>query len=229
MTDNRLSPKYLCPLVLAFSLAACDTTQEYASIDPGSETARSRARLEVPPDLVSTSSDSLIQSQQQVETSEEVLPEPEGLGVERNDQEGWVQAQAPADQVWNRLISHWGALGVDLLVANPKTGVMETEWVKPPKSKHEGSQSFADNTLDKLLGRLIDSPTSLDKFILRLEKVEDDLTRVYVSHKGLKKIQTVEASVARNAEWEWVETDEDPEKVKRALSSVIYGLEAGSS
>jgi len=229
MTDNRLSPKYLWPLVLVFSLTACDTTREYGSIDPGSETARSRARLEVPPDLVTTTSDSLIQSQQQVQTSEEVLPEPEGLEVKRNDQEGWVEVQAPADQVWNRLVSHWGALGVDLLVADPKTGTMETEWVKPPRSRHEGSDSFADNALDKMLGRLIDSPTSLDKFMLRLEKIEDDVTRVHVSHKGIKKIQTEEASLARNANWEWVETEEDPEKVKRAMSSVIYGLEAGSS
>lgn len=221
--------KYLCPLVLALSLTACGTAREYSSIDPGNETARSRARLEVPPDLVNTTSDSLIQSQQQVETTEEVLPEPKGLKVERNDREGWVEAQAPADQVWNRLVSHWGALGVDLVVADPKTGVMETDWVKPAKSKHEGTESVTENALDKILGRLIDSPTSLDKFTLRLERVEDNRSRVYVSHKGIKKIQTEEASLARNADWEWVETEEDPEKVKRALSSIVYGLDAGAS
>lgn len=229
MTIIHNVPKYLFPLVLVFSLAACDTTREYGSIDPGSETARSRARLEVPPDLVNTTSDSLIQNQQQVETSEEVLPEPEGLKVERNDKEGWVDVQAPADQVWNRLISHWGALGVDLLTADPKSGVMETEWVKPPKSKYEGSGSLTEDTLDKMLGRLIDSPTSLDKFTLRLEKIEDNRTRVHVSHKGIKKIQTSESGLARNAEWEWVETEEDPEKVKRALTSIVYGLDTGSS
>lgn len=229
MNTIRLLFQCLCIPTLAVSLAACDTTSKYSSIDPGSDTARSRARLEVPPDLVSTTSDSLKTSQQQVEP-EQVLPEPpKELKIERNDAEGWVEVQMPADQVWNRLVSYWGALDVDLVSADPKVGVMETEWVKPPKSKYEARGSFSDNALNQILGKLIGAPTSLDKFTLTLDRVSDDRTRIHVAQKGIKKIQTVEAGVARNAEWEWVETDEDPEKVKRALSSIIYGLNNSAS
>lgn len=225
----RVSLKSICLLVLALSLAACGKTDTYSSIEPGHESARSRADLELPPDLTQNSSDRLAATQaDQDTTGEEVLPEPEGLNVERNDEEGWLEVDAPADQVWRKLIAHWGALGVDLAVSNPTEGIMETDWVEPGDSE-DRSSDFAGTVINQFLGRLFDETTALDKYTLTLERISADRTRVNVAHRGMKKIQTQRATVATNAQWDWVETEEDPDKIRRALSSIVYGLTNGAS
>lgn len=218
-----------CPLMLAFFLAACGNTDTYSSIEPGHESARSRANLELPPDLSTTSSDALTANQTAAEPrSEEVLPEPEGMNVERNDEEGWLKVEAPADRVWRRLVAHWGALGVDLVVSNPGEGIMETDWVKPGTSNEEES-NLGKQLVDQFLGKVFDENTALDKYTLTLQRLGDNRTRIDVAHRGIKKIQTQRSSVGTNADWDWVETDEDPGKIRRALSSIVYGLRGGTS
>jgi outer membrane protein assembly factor BamC len=225
----RFLLKAACPLVLAFFLAACGNTDTYSSIEPGQESARSRANLELPPDLSTTSSDALAANQAAAEArSEEVLPEPEGLDVKRNDAEGWLEVDAPADQVWRRLIAHWGALGVDLVVSNPGEGIMETDWVKPATAEKEESH-LGQVLVDQFLGKLFDENTALDKYTLTLQRLDENRTRIDVAHRGIKKIQTQRSSVGTNADWDWVETEEDPAKIKRALSSIVYGLRGGTT
>lgn len=231
MNTMRFSLKFVCLLVLALSVAACGRTNTYGSIEPGQETARSRANLELPPDLTQTSSDRLAsqanQADQDSET-EEVLPETKGLNVKRNDEEGWLEVDAPADQVWRRLVAHWGALGVDLVVSDPAEGVMETDWVEPAGSNEE-EPALTDKLLNQFLGKLFDETTALDKYTLTLQRTDNNRTRIDVAHRGIRKIQTQRSTVATNAEWDWVEIEEDPDKIKRALSSIVYGLRNGAS
>lgn len=218
-------------LVVAVSLASCGSTETYSSIEPGAESARSRANLELPPDLVSSSSDALAatQAQQEQETrSEEVLPEPEGMEVTRNDEEGWIEVDAPPERVWRKLVAHWGALGVDLVVSNPKEGIMETDWVEPAQS-NKGEPGLTDKVIGQFLGRLFDEITALDKYTMTLQRTDQGGTRINVAHRGIKKIQTQKTTVGTNAEWDWVETEEDPDKIRRALSSITYGLANGTS
>lgn len=216
-------------LVVAILLASCGNTETYSSIEPGTETARSRANLELPPDLQTSSSDALAATQAEQQTrSEEVLPEPEGMAVTRNDEEGWIEVDAPPDRVWRKLVAHWGALGVDLVVSNPEEGIMETDWVEPTQS-NKAEPGLTDKVIGQFLGRLFDEVTALDKYTLMLQRTDQDGTRIDVTHRGIKKIQTQRTTVATNAEWDWVETEEDPDKIRRALSSITYGLANGTS
>lgn len=231
MNTTRFSLKLVCLLVLALSVAACGRTNTYGSIEPGQETARSRANLELPPDLTQTSSDRLAAQAEQASQDSEaeaVLPETRGLNVQRNDEEGWLEVDAPADQVWRRLVAHWGALGVDLVVSNPTEGIMETDWVEPAGSNEE-DPALTDKLLNQFLGKLFDETTALDKYTLTLQRTDENRTRIDVAHRGIKKIQTQRATMATNAQWDWVETEEDPDKIKRALSSIVYGLRNGAS
>jgi len=229
MNSNRFLIQSACMLVAAISLSACESTKEYSSIEPGDAAARSRANLELPPDLISTSSDALAsRATEESATETEVLPETRELNVERNDAEGWLEVDASPDRAWRMLESHWGALGVDLVVADPEAGIMETDWVEPPKAE-DGEESFTTNLVKQFLGQLVDDTTALDKYTIQLERVDEGRTRINVTHRGIRKIQTRKANIATNAEWEWVETDEDPQKVKRALSSIVYGLRNSTS
>jgi len=232
MNMTRLLSRTLCLMMLGVFLAACGNTKEYRSIEPGQETQRSRANLELPPDLAGTSSDRLQATSTSADESaaleEEVLPEAQGLKIERHDAEGWLEVEAPAEQVWRRLVAHWGALGVDLVVSDPKAGIMETDWVEPAKSNEE-DPGLVSNVVKQFLGQLVDETTALDKYTITLERLDAERTRIDVAHRGIKKIQTQRATIATNAEWEWVETEEDPDKIRRALSSIVYGLENGTS
>lgn len=228
MTTIRFLCKATCLCVLAVLLVSCGETRTYSSIEPGSQSARSGSRLELPPDLVDTTGDSLATNQSGQNTqAEEVLPETEEFNVTRNDQEGWLEVDAPADQVWRKLVGYWGSLGVDLIVSDPKTGTMVTDWVKPGKSKQD-NQGFGGTLLSQIMGTALGGPTSLDKYTVTLERRGESRTRIHVSHTGRKKIQTQISSVLTSAEYEWVETDEDPEKVRRAMTSIVYGLESSS-
>lgn len=231
MNTMRFSLKFACLLVLALSVAACGKTNSYGSIEPGQETARSRANLELPPDLTQTSSDRLAAQAAQADQDNEateVLPETGGLNVERNDEEGWLEVDAPAEQVWRRLVAHWGALGVNLVVSNPTEGIMETDWVEPASSNEE-EPALTDKLLNQFLGKLFDETTALDKYTLTLQRTDDNRTRIDVAHRGIRKIQTQRSTIATNAQWDWVEIEEDPDKIKRALSSIVYGLRNGAS
>lgn len=229
MNKSRFLVKSLFLSAIGVILAACAGTGSYSSIEPGSTPARSPASLELPPDLVDTSSDALTTRQTGEEAStREVLPETKTLDVERNSAEGWLEVSVSADQVWNKLVSYWGSLGVDLVESDPTTGTMQTDWVKSAKSK-QSDQGLAGNVLNQLKGLFVGGPTSLDKYTLRLERRDESRTRIHVSHTGLKKIQTRASSVATSAEYEWVETEEDSEKVERMMSSIIFGLDADAS
>lgn len=233
MNISRLPCKFLCLLILATSLAACGKTKEYSSIEPGAATARSRANLEVPPDLVDTTSDNLEVSEAGTAPEDnardsDVLPEDAKLDITRNDAQGWVDVDAPVDQVWRQLVSYWGSLGVDLVVNNPEAGIMETDWVEPAASDKAGGD-LTGNLVNSFFGKLFDETTALDRYTLRLERQGGDTTRIHVAHRGIRKIQTQRTTIATNAEWEWVETEEDPKKVSRAISSIIYGLKGQTS
>lgn len=231
MTTIRSPIKFpVGPLVLLAvisTLVSCGGTRSYSSIEPGYQSARSRGNLELPPDLVDTSNDTLAhnsQQAQQKQKQEEVLPPTKNIHVTRNDKEGWLEVDEPADTVWRQLEGHWGALGVDLVIDDPKSGVMETDWVKPARSKQD-KEGVTAGMFDKFMGRLVDAPTSLDKYTIRLERKGKSLTRIHVTQKGVKKIQTEKGGLATFDQWEWVETDQDPNKVRQALSSIEYGLD----
>jgi hypothetical protein len=218
--------RLLVMLGLALWLTACGGNRKYSSIEPGYQSARSRGNLELPPDLVNTSNDTLAQNSQetQKQEKEKVLPPTKNIHITRNDKEGWLEVDEPADKVWQQLVGHWGALGVDLVVSNPKSGIMETDWVKPPSAPKD-KQGVTAGMFDKFMGRLVDAPTSLDKYTMRLERKGPSRTRVYITQKGIKKIQTEKGGFATFENWTWVATDEDPNKVRLALASIEYGLE----
>jgi len=222
------TPSLLFALLVALMLTGCGNTKTYSSIDPSTADARSGGRLEIPPDLEGSTSDSVLASQaRQDAASSQVLPEPEDLEVERNDTEGWIEVDLPIDRAWSRLVAYWGALGVDLVVADPKLGLMETDWVIPAGDSPQ-KQPFHKALMDQIRGALTGGPTALDRYAIELERRGDSRTRISVSHRGRKKIETQKSNIANPAQYDWVETEENPKKVQRALSSIVYGLESGA-
>lgn len=229
---RRSFPALVCVLTAVLALPSCGPSkQEFGSLEQGTSGGeRYRSGLEVPPDLVDTSSDTIVANRAEQESQpRQVLPEIEDLRVERSDEEGWLEVNADADVVWRRLVDHWHSLGVTLVEANSTTGTMETDWVLPPGADEDASRGMFADVLGQLLPKVFDQATALDKYTLQLERKDGPRTRINVSHRGLKKVQTQQATKQYNEEYEWVETDEQPAKIRRVLTSLAYGLQGETS
>lgn len=221
--------------VLSILLVACSGSRDkYDTINPkdGGKGitlgGKPKSKLELPPDLVNTSNATIVQLEEYTEAN--VVPETIGVTVQKNGDERWLEIDAPAEEVWPKLVRYWGLLGAKLVVNDPKTGIMETDWVHQEKDDDKKKGGFAGtNLLISLLVDITDQETSLDKYTMRVERQNGNQTLVYLSHRGSKKIQIGQSSIASHLEWEWVETEQDPEKVRIVLQSVSYSFDPESA
>ncbi len=113
-----------------------------------------------------------------------VLPAPPKARIERSGSQRWLAVEADADKVWPTVRQFWQEQGFVLTVESPTTGVLETDWAE---NRAKLPMDFIRNTL----GRVIDSIYSTgerDKFRTRLERSGDNLTEVYVSHRGMVEV-----------------------------------------
>lgn len=184
----------LCQLLSACdSIPFIDTTPDYKGA------GRSRP-LEVPPDLTSISSNDTYnvpgattysdyaQGQAaQAEQREQILPNPEGVRMERAGSQRWLVVEAPPEKIWPAIRDFWAELGFAVRVENPQTGVMETEWVDPSTI----TKDEKGNYLDKFQGWLdrLNTLQNRQKFRTRIDRgVEPNTTEIYLSHRSVADV-----------------------------------------
>jgi outer membrane protein assembly factor BamC len=169
-----------------------------------------------------------------------VLPQPEGMRVQRDGSERWlVVDDQPPEKLWPLLKEFWQQNGFLVKTESPQSGVMETEWAQSrPRVPQTGIRA--------LLGRATDQTytTSLrDKFRTRLERTADGKgTEVYISHFGMEEVYTNKdpaSGVADQTRWQprppdpgreaeflqllMVRLGEQPERAAEAVKSAGAG------
>lgn len=181
------------------TLAGCDSipfidnTSDYKGASRGKP-------LEVPPDLTALSTDDAYavpgsttysaynqdQGSQQEQT-EVLLPEADSVKFERAGSQRWLVVKAPAEKVWPVVREFWTDLGFAVRVEDPKTGVMETEWVDPA----DLAKDEKGNYLDKFQGWLdkLEGLNNRQKFRTRLDRGEEEgITEIYMSHRSISNV-----------------------------------------
>ena len=209
--ETKLVAKLTALALLSTLVAACDsipfidTTSDY--IGAG------RAKpLEVPPDLTSiktsdaynvpggsTSYSTYNQGQEGQEAGVEViLPNTEGVRMEKAGAQRWLVVNAPAEKIWPAVREFWIDQGFAVRVENPETGVMETEWIDADAIKAKDEKRNVGEKFDKWLDKL-SGLADRRKFRTRLERGEKEgTTEIYMTHRtvssapddGKNKIQT---------------------------------------
>ncbi len=218
-------------------------SREEAELFAGNTSAANnrRASLQVPPDLLASSNEKVRENVEDAEKSpsenvasvslvnlqtqntasrapvEEVLPEIIGASIERDSARAWLKVDAEAEVVWQKLTEFWEFQKIQLVTRTPRAGLMETDWFTKDDLQKKGGVGQAASDL---LAALTSSRTALDKFTLRLERVSPDGTHVYVSHRRKKRVATEYANQARPNEYEWVEEEQDAEKVAQLLQAM---------
>jgi outer membrane protein assembly factor BamC len=187
------------------------------------KTASQLPPLEIPPDLTAPQRDgrfvlpeqkSATLSGYQQERKEQgqtggpgVLPQVEGVRLERLGAERWLVVQEPPDKVWPVVREFWLERGFLIKQESPEFGVMETDWA-------ENRANVPQDFIRGLLGRFADSVYSTserDKFRTRLERTPDGKgTEVYISHRGMQEVYNKVTFQGNEGQTGWQARPPDP-------------------
>ena len=206
-----------------------------------------RTALEVPPDLLASSSEKVRLGDDATtdtdvatdtdtdidtvtDTAEDeprVLPVVIGATIQSDEDKSWLEIEADAEVVWQKLTEFWGFREVTLVEHHSEAGVMETEWfVKTGDGfSTQGSGSFETQLFDALTAQR----TAFDKFTLRLERNSPDGTRVFVTHRGKEKISREYNNNLKTTDFEWVEREQDSEKISQLLQIIVLLFDSSAS
>jgi outer membrane protein assembly factor BamC len=135
--------------------------------------------------------------------------------IERAGTQRWMTTRLTPEQLWPQLRTFWQERGFNLVVDEPATGVMETDWA-------EDRAKLPNDIIRNTLGRLIDSVYSTgerDKFRTRVERTPNG-SEVYISHRGLVEIYV---GVQRDATM-WQPRPTDPQLEAAFLSRLAQKL-----
>ena len=190
---------FLC-VVMTVAITGCSSisknVERESKVDYRS--AQNRPSLEVPPDLgtVARQGDLTVPSaaphrnQASQSTVSDILPTTDNARIERAGQQTWLIVSGDAAQLWPKVRSFFEQQGLPLVIENPQTGVMETDWVQNNANVGTGLQRL----LRKHLGSLYSTGTR-DKYRIRMERgSEPATTEIFLSHRGMvetaKEVQT---------------------------------------
>ena len=103
--------------------------------------------------------------------------------LERAGSQRWMTTKLTPEQLWPLLRTFWQERGFNLVVDEPTTGVMETDWA-------EDRAKLPNDLIRNTIGRVLESVYSTgerDKFRTRVERTPNG-SEVYISHRGLVEI-----------------------------------------
>ena len=192
-------PALLVPSLL---LSGCTTVRDALDADNVEyREARSGPALDVPPDLVAPKADSRYtlparddsqslsdfnrqrdqaQGDERGASGAGVLPQSQHARIHREGTTRWVSVQASPEEIWPLLLDFWAVQGFNLETAQPKLGLMETEWA-------ERYQKVENSGIRGILARkagTVYATGDRDKYRTRLERTEGGDTEIYLTYYG---------------------------------------------
>ena len=179
-------------------LTSCGSILGTGKVDYKSNAEVKTTPLEVPPDLSQLTRDTRYTLPNGSTVSASSLPSgqlglrqptvaPERIAdvqMERLGNQRWLRIQKPVDQVWDKVKTFWTNSGFALTTDNPQLGLMETDWAE---NRAKLPQDFIRRTLGKVLDSLY-STGERDKYRIRLERVDDNTTEIFVTHRGMEEV-----------------------------------------
>ena len=138
------------------------------------------------------------------------------LHLEHAGGQRWLVTKESPEAVLPRVRAFWLSQGFTLKVDDPKSGILETDWL-------ENKTPLPGDTIHKLIGHVIDGlyDSGLrDRFRTRLERTPDNGTEIYVTHFGA----TEEVTGFQKSEVQWVPRPNDPGLEAQEMSKLMFAL-----
>lgn len=223
---------------VALVLGACASKEKTAAdkkIDYG--TAVTGKRLEVPPDLTAVSGNERMTvpvaaparggagavpgASPAVVSTAAVLPTVDNARIERSGSQRWLVVMGTAELLWPRVRDFFLQNGMVLVAENPKTGVMETDWVENYANVGTGYQRM----MAKYLGSILSSGTR-DKWHLRMERgQEPGATEIYLTFRGMTQVPKT-GTTGETQGFLWQPRPPEPELEAEMLRMLLVHLGA---
>ena len=128
--------------------------------------------------------------------------------------------------MWRKLTEFWAFEEIDLVDYQPESGLMETDWFV--KTGEAPAGAGLGSVAIELFNAFTARRTALDKFTIRLERNGAGGTKLYVTHRGREKIEKEYKNRNKTSEFEWVERQQDPEKIAQLLQTIVLLFDSGA-
>ncbi len=224
----------ICSAVLVV-LASCSTlSTDGKRIDYGTA-AMQVPTLEVPPDMTTPAGDDRYKVPQgegeavatysdyskggsTVRTASTVLPEVQGVHMERNNAQRWLVVNNKVENVWSIVKAFWQEVGLTISSEDQAAGVMETDWA-------ENRAKIPQGAIRSVLGKVFDraySSGERDQYLTRLERSKDGAsTEVYITHRGMVEVFSPDMTMSK---WQARANDPEMEAVMLQRLMVRFGV-----
>jgi outer membrane protein assembly factor BamC len=209
--------------ILFFGLLGCSTTEEFFDdiTAPDYVNSSKAKRLEVPPDLselessrnydvpgeVKSYKDFLSQEQESFNNSnspntKKVVENPEGMKIVKSGNLRWLVVEEEPSLLWPHVIEFWEDLGFRVMIANKRTGIIETEWMDTSDIKLDQKEKGVISTFDKWLDSL-SGFADKRKFRTRVEIGEEKNTEIYISQRSAEAAADQHSQILSNRSSEY--------------------------
>lgn len=220
-------------VLLSLMVAACGTIAERNKIDYKS--AGRLPPLEVPPDLAAPKPDDRFSVPEGAATyssfsqerdardpaAAQLLPEQEGMRIERADAQRWLVVHAEPEALWDPIREFWQDSGFLIAREVLEAGLIETDWA-------ENRAKIPQSPIRKLIGLALDNVYSYperDKFRTRIERGQEPGTsEIFITHRGMYEVLTSEGRNRENTMWQ--ARPSDPELEAEMLYRLMARLGA---
>lgn len=148
-----------------------------------------------------------------------VLPGPDGFEIGGEGSLRWLDVAAPPERLWPRLEQFWADQGLVVQRADPRVGVIETDWAE--------NLASTPNIGIPLVGRLLEnlySTNTRDRYRMRMERHANG-SRIYIAHVGVEEVVGIEEGATGIWERRPSEPLLEAEMLTRMM--VFLGLERG--
>lgn len=191
--------KHIKPLILTLtivSVTACSGSKKNTpKLDYQSQNNKI-VSLEVPPDLRDPRNGDLYtlpqgttaspNAMQQKSTNKPVLATVKNVHIERRGTQRWlVVNDKKAAEIWPLLRAFWQESGFTIYSEEPQAGLMETDWA-------ENRAKLPNQGLRKLFDKVglggVYTTSERDKFLVRMERNQNNGVDIFFTHKGLEEV-----------------------------------------
>jgi outer membrane protein assembly factor BamC len=150
-----------------------------------------------------------------------VLPDQSDIEVRRDGDVRWLWVDAPVEDVWERVVDFWQENGILLVEQDPTVGVMRTSWLE---NRAEIASGFIRDNVFRLLDGFYEAG-SRDQFRVRLERVENGATELFLTHFRMEeKVVGTDAGKVQSTVWE--PRPRDPQLEAEMLRRIMLYLGA---
>jgi outer membrane protein assembly factor BamC len=230
---NRSRLSLAAGLVALSAVAGCSSINEMTEGDKIDyrTNAKTTSTLAVPPDLTQLSRDARYQSpaggsvsatayQAAAATPAAAAPTiapgaADDMRIVRAGSQRWLATKLTPEQLWPQLRMFWQENGFKLVVDEPASGLLETEWAE---NRAKLPQDIIRNTIGKVLDSVY-STGERDKFRTRIERTAEG-SEIYISHRGMEEVMIG----ALKDQTKWQPRPPDPQLEATFLARVMTKL-----